>query len=95
MLAKRTKRLFLSGVLLAVVLGVAGVVTAAEVEEKAQEGSHGNTLQQDRVVAGVEIGEKAPNFTLPSTMGENISLSQFWGKKSVLIEFYAGDFDPT
>jgi cytochrome oxidase Cu insertion factor (SCO1/SenC/PrrC family) len=95
MLAHRIKSLFLSGVLLAGMLGVTAVVTAAEVGEKAQEGSHGNTLQQDRVVTAAEVGEKAPDFTLPSTVGENISLSQFQGKKSILIEFYAGDFDPT
>jgi len=43
----------------------------------------------------VEIGEKAPNFTLPSTTGEKISLSQFRGKKLVLVEFYVADFGAT
>ena len=71
MLAKRIKSLFLLGVLLAGVPGVASVAAA------------------------VEIGEKAPDFTLPSTTGEKISLSQFQGKKPVLIEFYGGDFVPT
>ncbi len=71
MLAKRTKRLFLLGVLLAGMLGVTSVATA------------------------VEVGEKAPDFTLPSTTGEKISLNQFQGKKPVLIEFYGGDFAPT
>ena len=42
----------------------------------------------------VEVGEKAPDFTLPSTTGKDISLSEFLGKKYVLIEFYGGDFDP-
>ena len=39
----------------------------------------------------LEIGEKAPDFTLPGTMGEKISLSQFRGNKLVLIEFYVGE----
>lgn len=39
----------------------------------------------------LEVGEKAPDFTLPSTTGEKISLSQFRGKQLVLIEFYVGD----
>ena len=47
------------------------------------------------MAAAVEIGEKAPDFTLPSTMEEKISLSQFQGKKPVLIEFYGADFVPT
>jgi len=71
MLANRIKGLLLSSVLLATVLGVAGVATA------------------------VEIGEKAPDFTLPGTTGKDISLSEFLGKKYVLIEFYGGDFAPT
>ena len=40
------------------------------------------------------VGELAPDFTLPSTIGEDISLSQFRGKKLVLLEFYGVDFAP-
>lgn len=43
----------------------------------------------------LEIGEKAPDFTLPSTTGGKISLSQFRGKKLVLVEFYVADFGAT
>ncbi len=39
----------------------------------------------------LEVGEKAPDFTLPGTTGEKISLSQFRGKKLVLVEFYVGE----
>jgi hypothetical protein len=58
------------GVLLAGVLGAAGVTAA------------------------LEVGEPAPDFTLPSTTGEQISLSQFRGKQPVLLEFYGSDFSP-
>ena len=68
--AQRTKQLLVLGVLLASVLGEAGVATA------------------------LEVGEHAPDFTLPSTTGEEISLSQFRGKKLILIEFYGVDFAP-
>lgn len=43
----------------------------------------------------VEVGKKAPGFTLPSTTGEKISLGQFQGKKLVLVEFYVADFGAT
>jgi hypothetical protein len=43
----------------------------------------------------VEVGQPAPNFTLPSTLGADISLSDFRGKKWVLLEFYGADFSPT
>jgi peroxiredoxin Q/BCP len=46
------------------------------------------------VAAALQVGQKAPNFTLPSTTGEKVSLSQFLGKKAVLIEFYGADFAP-
>jgi len=44
------------------------------------------------VVPALEVGEEAPDFTLPSTLGEEISLHQFRGKHLVLIEFFGGDF---
>jgi len=47
------------------------------------------------VAAALEVGEQAPDFTLPATTGEKISLSQFRGKKLVLFEFYRADFVPT
>ena len=47
------------------------------------------------MATGLEVGDKAPDFTLPSTTGEKISLSQFRGKKYVLLEFYVNDFGAT
>lgn len=46
------------------------------------------------VATALDVGDKAPDFTLPSTTGQNISLSQFRGKKLVLLEFYGADFRP-
>jgi cytochrome oxidase Cu insertion factor (SCO1/SenC/PrrC family) len=44
--------------------------------------------------SALEIGKPAPDFTLPSTTGEKISLSQYRGKL-VLLEFYGAAFVPT
>jgi hypothetical protein len=95
MLAKRTNRLFLLGVLLAGVLGAAAVASAPEIFLRHWRNTASGVLSAAGVATALEIGDKAPDFTLPGTMGENVRLSQFQGKKSVLIEFYAGDFDPT
>ena len=46
------------------------------------------------ISAGVEVGEKAPDFELPSTTGGKIRLSDFAGKKNVILEFYVLDFSP-
>ncbi len=47
------------------------------------------------VARALEVGDKAPDFTLPSTTGEKISLSKFRGKKHVLLAFYIRDFGAT
>jgi hypothetical protein len=47
------------------------------------------------LVAAVEIGDKAPEFELPSTKGGKLKLSGLAGKKNVIIQFYVLDFTPT
>ncbi len=44
--------------------------------------------------ADPKVGDQAPDFSLPATTGGTISLSQFRGKKIVLLEFYGADFSP-
>jgi peroxiredoxin len=36
----------------------------------------------------LKVGEPAPDFTLPSTTGEKVKLSDFKGKKNVVLAFY-------
>ena len=40
------------------------------------------------------IGKPAPDFTLPSTSGESVTLKQFKGKKTVVLYFYSRDETP-
>ncbi len=40
----------------------------------------------------VETGQPAPDFTLPSVSGKNISLSQYKGKKNVVLSFVPAAF---
>jgi len=39
----------------------------------------------------VRVGDIAPDFTLPSQTGESITLSQFFGKKNIILYFYPKD----
>jgi peroxiredoxin len=39
-------------------------------------------------------GDMAPDFTLPSTVGDKVTLSDYRGKKSVVLLFYPLDFSP-
>lgn len=42
----------------------------------------------------IKIGDKAPDFTLSSSTGEQVSLKDFQGKKSVVLYFYPKDDTP-
>jgi len=47
-----------------------------------------------RSASAIDVGDKAPDFELTSTMGGKIKLSDLKGK-NVLINFYVLDFSPT
>ena len=47
------------------------------------------------MVAALEVGDKAPDFDLPSTKDGKFKLSDVAGKKNLVIEFYVLDFTPT
>jgi len=38
--------------------------------------------------AGLSVGDKAPDFTLPDQNGNRVKLSDFLGKKNVVLAFY-------
>jgi peroxiredoxin Q/BCP len=40
----------------------------------------------------LRIGQKAPDFTVTSSAGRTLKLSEFNGKKNVVLYFYPGDF---
>ena len=42
----------------------------------------------------LQPGDAAPDFTLPATIGDKVSLSDYRGKKNVLLLFYPLDFSP-
>ena len=39
----------------------------------------------------INVGDKAPDFTLPSQMGDNVTLSEYFGKKNIVLYFYPKD----
>jgi len=39
----------------------------------------------------LKSGDKAPDFILKSDKGKDVSLSQFWGNKHVVLYFYPKD----
>lgn len=45
-------------------------------------------------VLKIKVGDAAPDFTLQSTTGENVKLSQFRGKKNVVLSFIPAAWTP-
>ena len=41
------------------------------------------------------VGDKAPDFALPDQNGDKVRLSDFFGKKTVVLAFYIKAFTPT
>jgi peroxiredoxin len=42
----------------------------------------------------IRVGEEAPDFTLPSHLGGVVRLSDFRGRKNVVLAFYPAAFTP-
>jgi peroxiredoxin len=42
----------------------------------------------------LKVGDIAPEFSLPATTKEKISLSDYRGNKNVVVAFYGMDFTP-
>jgi peroxiredoxin len=45
--------------------------------------------------AALQVGDKAPAFTLPATTTEKLSLGDYLGKKNVVLFGFIGAFTPT
>ncbi|HMK76806.1 MAG TPA: peroxiredoxin [Thermodesulfobacteriota bacterium] len=52
------------------------------------------TLKPIDSVLRVKVGDRAPDFTLPSVSGEKVSLSQFLGKKNAVLSFVPAAWTP-
>ena len=51
----------------------------------------------EKVIQGeskLKVGEEAPDFALPAQDGKKIQLSDYRGKKNVMLAFYPQDFTP-
>lgn len=53
----------------------------------------GNLKPVDSIL-NIKIGDLAPDFTLPSIQGEKITLSQFKGKKNIVLSFVPAAWTP-
>jgi peroxiredoxin len=40
----------------------------------------------------LKVGDRAPDFSLPSTIGKEVKLSDYLGKKTVVLSFFPAAF---
>ena len=73
-------------VVISLVLGIGRFVYAAEVALGPKDGDGSAPTDPEHV----KVGEPAPDFTLEDEKGTPITLSQFQGKKHVVLVFYRG-----
>jgi peroxiredoxin (alkyl hydroperoxide reductase subunit C) len=71
-------------------------ITAAHAASEAFKDNIYNTgqLKPTDSTLKVKVGEPAPDFTLPSVAGEDVTLSQYRGKKHVVISFVPAAWTP-
>ena len=85
--------------ILILVLGILTVFISVPMAFAISDAYKGNiyqvgTLKPIDSVLKVKIGQPAPDFTLPSVSGGKISLSQFLGKKNVVLSFVPAAWTP-
>ena len=54
----------------------------------------GRAQQSTVAKTQLKVGDVAPDFTLPDQNRKPVSLSDFWGKKDVILAFYVMAFSP-
>jgi peroxiredoxin len=61
-------------------------------QDDRQFASHALRHRQKGPIMPADIGEMAPDFTLPTANNETISLAQFRGQKHVILSFHVFNF---
>lgn len=55
-------------------------------------GALGRRAQGQMAKTHLKVGDTAPDFKLPSTTGKPVTLSEFRGKKAVVLAFFPAAF---
>ena len=50
------------------------------------------TPKEPLIPTGTEVGQRAPDFTLPDMNGKRVTLSDYRGKRAILLAFHRGTF---
>ena len=87
-------KLFVVGLSFTVLLLFFGNFVPVEAQGLRESLYNPGKLKATDSVPTLKVGDKAPDFTLPSVGGEKISLKQFLGKKNVVLSFVPAAWTP-
>jgi peroxiredoxin (alkyl hydroperoxide reductase subunit C) len=81
------------------IMGLLSVLISAPASFAISDAFKENIYQVEKLkpvdsVLKVKVGDRAPNFTLPSVSGEKVSLNQYQGKKNVVLSFVPAAWTP-
>ena len=68
------------------------VCYCADVGQGAEDVYRRSTIPMAKPELKLKEGDEAPDFTLPSTSGDKVKLSDFRGKKNVVLAFFPAAF---
>jgi cytochrome oxidase Cu insertion factor (SCO1/SenC/PrrC family) len=77
---------------LAVTLGLAATAAAQQPSQPAGQPAQARPAQPAAPKTHLKVGDPAPDFTLRDTNGKEVKLSDFKGKKNVVLAFYVFAF---
>jgi peroxiredoxin (alkyl hydroperoxide reductase subunit C) len=81
------------------IMGLLSVLISAPASFAISDAFKENIYQVEKLkpvdsVLKVKVGDRAPNFTLPSVSGEKVSLNQYQGKKNVVLSLVPAAWTP-
>ena len=71
-------------------LALIGVLAACQSEPRVELGPADGRDLPALDLERIQVGDPAPDFTLPAFGGDTITLSQYRGEKVVVLQFYRG-----
>ena len=79
------------GLLLSLLHSQPALLSDGDIEDEVMSGEESGDVQMETTQRRrVEPGEPAPDFRLPSTQGTDVALSEFRGRKHVVLAFLRG-----
>jgi peroxiredoxin (alkyl hydroperoxide reductase subunit C) len=93
-LATPVRKIYRFSLIISILPILVCISTAYSLSEPCDDTSPLGKLKPVDSIGRLKVGDKAPDFALPAVSGEKISLSQYFGKKNVVLSFEPAAWTP-